>query len=217
MEIDLAGAEAPIAAVRAQVCVIGAGIAGLTLARKLVERGVDVAVVEAGGREIEEEGQRLFAEAELWGQAHVGTIDGRARVFAGTSVWWGGQVLGMSRDAAAAWPIAWEELAHFFADMFAERNPQADVQSIIYQFEALAKPDADDHHSGIACPTIILTGSEDATHSSAAALQARIPGCDMKILYGAGHACQIEQPWHFDRYMIEFFKKHGLFPGAASA
>ena len=116
MEIDLAGAEAPIAAVRAQVCVIGAGIAGLTLARKLVERGVDVAVVEAGGREIEEEGQRLFAEAELWGQAHVGTIDGRARVFAGTSVWWGGQVLGMSRDAAAAWPIAWEELAHFSAE-----------------------------------------------------------------------------------------------------
>ena len=39
----------------------------------------------------------------------------------------------------------------------------------------------------------------------------------MKILYGAGHACQIEQPWLFDRYMLEFLKKHGLFPSAASA
>ena len=37
----------------------------------------------------------------------------------------------------------------------------------------------------------------------------------MKILYGAGHACQIEQPWLFDRYMLEFLKKHGLFPAAA--
>ena len=33
-------------------------------------------------------------------------------------------------------------MAHFFADMFTERNAHADVQSIIYQFEALAKPEA---------------------------------------------------------------------------
>jgi len=44
-------------------------------------------------------------------------------------------------------------------------------------------------------------------------LKERIPGCEMKILYGAGHACQIEQPWLFDRFMIEFLTKHGLFPG----
>ena len=106
-------------------------------------------------------------------------------------------------------------MAHFFATMFTERNPHADVQSIIYQFEALARPEADDIHSRIACPAIILTGSEDGSHPRAAALKARIPGCDMKILYGAGHACQIEQPWLFDRYMIEFLKEHGLFPSAA--
>jgi pimeloyl-ACP methyl ester carboxylesterase len=37
----------------------------------------------------------------------------------------------------------------------------------------------------------------------------------MKILHGAGHACQIEQPGLFDRYMIEFLKSHGLFPSSA--
>jgi len=108
-------------------------------------------------------------------------------------------------------------LAHFFADLFAERNAHADVQSIIYQFQALAQPDADDHHSRIACPTIILTGSEDGSHPRAAALKERIPGCEMKILYGAGHACQIEQPWLFDRYMIEFLERHGLFPADKSS
>ena len=108
-------------------------------------------------------------------------------------------------------------MAHFFANMFTERNAYADLQSIIYQFEALAKPEAADLHSRIACPAIILTGSEDGSHPRAAALKARIPGCDMKILYGAGHACQIEQPWLFDRYMIEFLKAQGLFPSAASS
>jgi pimeloyl-ACP methyl ester carboxylesterase len=39
----------------------------------------------------------------------------------------------------------------------------------------------------------------------------------MKVLYGAGHACQIEQPWDFDRYMIEFLKKHDLFPANSIA
>ena len=34
----------------------------------------------------------------------------------------------------------------------------------------------------------------------------------MKVLPGAGHACQIEQPWLFDRFMIEFLTRHGLFP-----
>ena len=104
------------------------------------------------------------------------------------------------------------QLAHFFADMFAERNAHADLQSILYQFEAHGRPDVEDHHSRIACPTIILSGSEDGTHQSAFALKARIPGCEMKVLYGAGHACQIEQPWLFDRFMIEFLEKHGLFP-----
>ncbi len=124
MEMDLAGAGVPVAAVRSRVCVVGAGIAGLTVARRLAQSGVDVVVIEAGGREVEDEGQQLFAEAELTGRAHVGTIDGRARVLGGTSVWWGGQVLGMTREAAAAWPVAWEELARYSAE--AERLIEVD-------------------------------------------------------------------------------------------
>jgi pimeloyl-ACP methyl ester carboxylesterase len=106
-------------------------------------------------------------------------------------------------------------LAHFFANLFTERNPFADVQTIIRQFKALQKAEPEGHHERIACPTIILTGSEDASHQRAFALKARIPGCELKVLPGAGHACQIEQPWLFDRFMIEFLAKHGLFPGAS--
>ena len=91
----------------------------------------------------------------------------------------------------------------------------ADVQTILYQFKALQKPDPEGHHERIACPTIILTGSEDGTHQNAFPLKERIPNCELKVLPGAGHACQIEQPWLFDRFMIEFLAKNGLFPAAS--
>jgi pimeloyl-ACP methyl ester carboxylesterase len=103
-------------------------------------------------------------------------------------------------------------LAHFFATLFTERNDTADLASILYQFQALQKPEPEGHHQRIACPTAILTGSEDSAHPSAFALKARIPHCELKILHGAGHACQMEQPWLFDRLMIEFLAKHGLHP-----
>jgi len=103
-------------------------------------------------------------------------------------------------------------LAHFFADLFAQRNHFADLPTIIHQFEALQQPEPDDHFEQIKCPTIILTGSEDASHQRAFALKARIQGCELKVLPGAGHACAIEQPWLFDRLMLEFLARHGLFP-----
>jgi hypothetical protein len=112
---------------------------------------------------------------------------------------------GISRDTDGA----------FFANMFSERNEHADAETIIHQFRALAAPYPEGHHERIACPMIILTGSEDGSHAGSFALQARVPNCELKVLPGAGHACQIEQPWLFNRFMIEFLDRHGLFPGAA--
>jgi pimeloyl-ACP methyl ester carboxylesterase len=103
-------------------------------------------------------------------------------------------------------------MAHFFADLFAERNMFGDVDTIITQFEAYRQPEPEGHHAKVTCPAIIITGSEDNTHRTAFALQKRIAGCELEILYGAGHACQIEQPAAFNRYMIEFLTAHGLFP-----
>ena len=62
-------------------------------------------------------------------------------------------------------------LAHFFANLFTERNEHADVETIIHQFKALAQPYPEGHHERIACPTIILTGSEDGSHQRAFAFR----------------------------------------------
>jgi pimeloyl-ACP methyl ester carboxylesterase len=105
-------------------------------------------------------------------------------------------------------------LAHYFASIFTERNDFADVETIILQFQALMQPEPEGHHAKIKCPMVILTGSEDSAHQRAFALKERVRGCELRVLPGAGHACQMEQPWLFDRMMIEFLSNHGLFPGA---
>jgi pimeloyl-ACP methyl ester carboxylesterase len=108
-------------------------------------------------------------------------------------------------------------LAHYFAKIFTERNGRADVDTIILQFEAIRRPEPEDHHARIRCPMLILTGSEDSVHQSAFDLKARVPGSELRVLPGAGHACHMEQPWLFDRLVIEFLSRHGLFPGSSIA
>lgn len=108
-------------------------------------------------------------------------------------------------------------LAHYFAQIFTERNDLADVQSIIYQFKALGAPRPDSFFTSIACPTIMITGSADGVHALAFDLKEKIPGCELRVIPGAGHACHMEQPWLFDRFMIEFLDKHRLFPGKPKA
>ncbi len=100
------------------------------------------------------------------------------------------------------------QLARYFADLFTERNAHADAASIIRQFEAERIDER--LYSSITCPTLILTGTEDKAHRGALNLKGRIPGCELRVLPGAGHACQLEQPWLFDSLMLAFLREHGL-------
>lgn len=109
------------------------------------------------------------------------------------------------------------EMAPYFAALFSERNPTADLPTIIEQFRALDRPLPEDFHAQITCPTIILTGSKDNAHPRSFALQERIPNCELYTLEGAGHACQLEKPWEWDREALRFLAKHGLFTGKAAA
>jgi choline dehydrogenase-like flavoprotein len=107
-----------------QVCVLGAGIAGLVLAHKLAGLGVKVHLLEAGGLELEERSQRLY-EAEMAGDAHAGAREGRFRVFGGSSTRWGGQLLPYTQDvfspAAAmpsrAWPIGADAIEKYYPEV----------------------------------------------------------------------------------------------------
>jgi 3-oxoadipate enol-lactonase len=103
------------------------------------------------------------------------------------------------------------EYAHYFADIFRERNRWADAGTIIEMFRALGEPDPEWLQRGVKAPTLIITGSLDNAHQRAFALQERVPNCELITMEGAGHACNMERPWEWDQLALKFLAKQGLF------
>lgn len=106
------------------VCVIGAGIAGLTLATRFASRGITVHVLEAGGLELEERSQALYA-TEQPADIHHGAHEGRFRTFGGSSVRWGAQLLPYTEDIfspphgspSRPWPITESEVRPYYEEI----------------------------------------------------------------------------------------------------
>lgn len=76
---------------QSEVCVIGAGAAGITAARRLLQAGHEVLLLESGGTDYEAESSALNA-GESIGQAYYDLEHSRLRFFGGTSAIWGGRV-----------------------------------------------------------------------------------------------------------------------------
>jgi choline dehydrogenase-like flavoprotein len=71
------------------VCVIGAGPAGITLARRLAARGLDVALMEGGGFDITAESQEVY-EGPVVGREYWPLDVPRLRFLGGSAGHWGG-------------------------------------------------------------------------------------------------------------------------------
>jgi choline dehydrogenase-like flavoprotein len=120
---DLAGPdEIPADRLIADVCVIGAGAAGLTLARALSRPGCRVLVLEAGGRDYEPEIAALGAGQNL-GFPYYEIEDSRLRFFGGSTAVWGGRCAELdeidfeTREWVphSGWPFAKRTLASHYA------------------------------------------------------------------------------------------------------
>jgi choline dehydrogenase-like flavoprotein len=93
------------------VCVVGAGPAGVTLARALAARGFDVALMEGGGFDVSVESQDQYV-GEIVGMDYVDLDAVRLRVFGGCSEHWSGRCKALDAEAfetmpqrPMAWPI----------------------------------------------------------------------------------------------------------------
>ena len=102
--------------------IAGGGIAGLVLADALRGSGRQVDVLEAGGESLEPESQALYA-AEMAATPHLGTTEGRFRVYGGSSTRWGGQLLPLAAHDFAqrphvphsGWPLDPSELSPYLS------------------------------------------------------------------------------------------------------
>ena len=106
---------------QADVCVIGAGAAGITTARRLLAAGHQVLLLESGGLDYERETADLNAGKNV-GQAYYDLDDARLRFFGGTTAIWGGRCATLDpidlqrRDwvAGSGWPLSWNELQDYY-------------------------------------------------------------------------------------------------------
>lgn len=116
--------ELPVARAR-RVAIVGAGAVGLFLAKGLSDAGVEVVLIESGGRALSSFDQGSF---ESVGRPHEGIKLARSRTLGGTTNLWGGQLAEIQAiDLAGrpcmhdgAWPIAYEEIARHFPSVYAQ-------------------------------------------------------------------------------------------------
>ncbi len=75
-----------------EVCIVGAGAAGITLAREFISSPFRVTLLESGGMNYEPDVQQLYAGRSI-GQAFETLTTSRLRFFGGTTNHWGGWCL----------------------------------------------------------------------------------------------------------------------------
>ena len=117
MIIDLALATDPTIERQAQVCIIGAGTAGIFLAQQLRQNKIEVVILEAGST-VPCLAQEVDQYCYYQGIRYRGADLGRSFGLGGTSVLWGGQMIGLTpsdmgaRPAVGipAWPISYGEV-----------------------------------------------------------------------------------------------------------
>ena len=119
MKIDLARANPDL--IQTDVAIVGAGAAGLTVARNLIEGGRQVTLLESGGLDYSRDTADLNI-GENVGQQYYDLDEARLRFFGGTTAIWGGRCAELDpidferRDwiAHSGWPITWDEIQPWY-------------------------------------------------------------------------------------------------------
>jgi choline dehydrogenase-like flavoprotein len=111
-------------AFHADICIVGCGAAGITIALDLIGSGLRVLILESGGFEPEDETQSLYRGAVVDEALHSPPDRYRQRRFGGTTTIWGGRCMPLddidfeqrSYVPDSGWPIRGEELLPFYTE-----------------------------------------------------------------------------------------------------
>jgi choline dehydrogenase-like flavoprotein len=106
----------------ADLCIVGAGAAGIALARSLEDSGPRVIVLESGGDTPEPATQQLYVGTVADARLHPPPKHYRVRRFGGSTTLWGGRCVPLdahdfdARDyiAHSGWPIALADLLPYY-------------------------------------------------------------------------------------------------------
>jgi choline dehydrogenase-like flavoprotein len=105
-----------------QVCIAGAGAAGLTLAANLAKRGIRTLLLEAGGQSYSARNQDLYLGEIGTELTFNGLYDGRFRILGGSTTQWAGQIMELDDFvfdkrpwvSGSGWPFPKTELLPYY-------------------------------------------------------------------------------------------------------
>jgi choline dehydrogenase-like flavoprotein len=108
--------------VQTTVCIIGAGVAGITIAREMEKQGIDACLLESGGFKPDDETRDLY-RGENVGIPYTFADGSRSRYLGGSSNCWGGWCRPLDpwdfdkRDWVphSGWPFGLDELLPYYA------------------------------------------------------------------------------------------------------
>jgi len=108
--------------VEADLCIIGAGAAGIAIAHSFIDSPVRVCLLESGGTGGEQRNQALY-DGDSAGDVDFDPGTSRMRVFGGSCNLWGGGCIPLGRDDLlprdwvphSGWPIGYADLEPYYA------------------------------------------------------------------------------------------------------
>lgn len=147
------------AELQCDLCIVGAGPAGISLANEMHGSGLSIILLEAGGQRFVAKAQEgLLGEVEM-GNAHSPPHMYRRRMLGGASSIWGGRCAPLDpidlerRDYVpqSGWPIGWSDLERYY------RRAQVyfDVGAFDYRVPTSLGPTATDIIEGLQHPDIL--------------------------------------------------------------
>ena len=105
------------------VCIIGAGVAGIALAERLLASGRSVTILESGGPDYDPATAQLNAGKNV-GEEYYPLDHARLRLFGGTAAIWGGRIaeldpIDFEKRAwvpHSGWPIGYDDLRDYYRE-----------------------------------------------------------------------------------------------------
>ena len=107
--------------ITADICIVGAGAAGITLARSFLNTDCRVLLVESGGADYDKQTQDLY-KGDLTGEDYYDLRESRLRFFGGSTAIWGGRCAQLDNIdfekrpwvEHSGWPIGKSEMAPWY-------------------------------------------------------------------------------------------------------